>query len=49
MQVPFTPGRMDASQEQTDVESSAGLEPTADYERDISDEAVLRYRERYAP
>jgi len=28
--VPFTPGRMDASQEQTDVESFAVLEPIAD-------------------
>jgi catalase-peroxidase len=28
--VPFTPGRMDASQEQTDVESMGFLEPTAD-------------------
>jgi catalase-peroxidase len=28
--VPFTPGRMDASQEQTDVESIAYLEPAAD-------------------
>lgn len=28
--VPFTPGRMDASQEQTDVESFAFLEPVAD-------------------
>jgi len=28
--VPFTPGRMDASQEQTDVESFAVLEPLAD-------------------
>ncbi|PVV26933.1 MAG: catalase-peroxidase, partial [gamma proteobacterium symbiont of Ctena orbiculata] len=28
--VPFTPGRMDASQEQTDVESIAVLEPEAD-------------------
>ncbi len=28
--VPFTPGRMDASQEQTDVDSFAALEPRAD-------------------
>ncbi|MFH8447846.1 catalase/peroxidase HPI [Streptomyces fungicidicus] len=28
--VPFTPGRVDASQEQTDVESFAALEPAAD-------------------
>jgi catalase-peroxidase len=28
--VPFTPGRMDASQEQTDAESFAALEPAAD-------------------
>src|SRR5512136_1199854 len=30
MVVPFTPGRMDASQEQTDVASFAVLEPVAD-------------------
>ena len=30
VEVPFTPGRTDASQEQTDVESVAALEPAAD-------------------
>ncbi|SEF94083.1 catalase-peroxidase [Nonomuraea solani] len=30
VQVPFTPGRVDAAQDQTDVESFAALEPAAD-------------------
>lgn len=30
IEVPFTPGRVDASQEQTDIESFAALEPAAD-------------------
>jgi catalase-peroxidase len=30
IEVPFTPGRTDASQEQTDVESFAAMEPTVD-------------------
>ncbi|MGW1376716.1 catalase/peroxidase HPI, partial [Streptomyces sp. NPDC002446] len=30
VEVPFTPGRVDAAQEQTDVESFAALEPSAD-------------------
>ncbi|MFF3393579.1 catalase/peroxidase HPI [Streptomyces sp. NPDC002669] len=30
VEVPFTPGRVDATQEQTDVESFAALEPAAD-------------------
>ena len=34
--VPFTPGRMDASQEQTDAASFAPLEPVADGFRNSS-------------
>jgi catalase-peroxidase len=30
LEVPFTPGRVDATQEQTDVQAFAALEPTAD-------------------
>jgi catalase-peroxidase len=39
--VPFTPGRMDASQEQTDVESFAVLEPIADGFRNYQKAQVL--------
>lgn len=40
--VPFTPGRMDASQKQTDVNSFAVLEPTADGFRNYFDESNKR-------
>jgi catalase-peroxidase len=36
IQVPFTPGRTDASQEQTDIEAFAALEPKADGFRNYS-------------
>ena len=45
VEVPFTPGRMDASQEQTDVESFAVLEPASDGFRNYYTEACVRSSE----
>jgi catalase-peroxidase len=43
--VPFTPGRMDSSREQTDVESFAMLEPIADGFRNYSKKKYAIYSE----
>jgi len=42
VEVPFTPGRTDASQAQTDVESFAPLEPTADGFRNFFGQTIDR-------
>ena len=46
VKIPFKPGRMDASQEQTDVESFAVLEPRADGFRNYCAESSDRRRPR---
>ena len=43
--VPFTPGRSDAAQEQTDIESFAALEPVADGFRNYLKRSVRRTAE----
>jgi catalase-peroxidase len=45
VKVPFSPGRTDASQEQTDVDSFAVLEPTADGFRNYIRKAIQRQAE----
>ena len=46
VQVPFTPGRTDASQEQTDVESFSVLEPVADGFRNYAKAGCEEYTEK---
>jgi catalase-peroxidase len=48
VKVPFTPGRTDATQEQTDVDSFEVLEPQADGFRNYQKAEVHRSRRRDA-